>query len=219
MNKHYYLVIDTETANGMDDPLTYDIGFAIIDRSGTIYETYSFVVRDIFYDMSDVMQSAYYNKKIPRYIIDIENGSRTVLDFMQIWWCIRQLCHQYPIKAIIAHNARFDVRALNTTVRYLTKSKYRFFFPYKIEIWDTLRMARQIIGTQKRYKKFCEKNGYICKNGRVRLTAEILYRYITNDINFVESHTGLEDVLIEKEIFVKCIRAKKKMEKRAFVRK
>ena len=34
MNKHYYLVIDTETANGMNDPLTYDIGFAIIDRSG-----------------------------------------------------------------------------------------------------------------------------------------------------------------------------------------
>ena len=219
MNKHYYLIIDTETANTVKDPLTYDIGFAIIDRNGTIYETYSFIVRDVFYNMSDIMQTSYYNKKIPQYVNDIQNGSRVVLNFMQIWWFIRQLCSKYPIKAIIAHNAPFDVRALNTTIRYLTKSKYRYFFPYKVEIWDTLRMARQIIGTQKRYKKFCEKNGYICGNGRVRLTAEILYRYIINDINFVESHTGLEDVLIEKEIFVKCIRAKKKMEKRAFVRK
>jgi hypothetical protein len=40
---------------------------------------------------------------------------------------------------------------------------------------------------------------------RPRLTAEVLYRYITGDNSFIESHTGLEDVTIEKEIFLKCM--------------
>jgi hypothetical protein len=49
--------------------------------------------------------------------------------------------------------------------------------------------------------------------GRVRATAEILYRYITLNTDFIEDHTGLEDVLIEKEIFAKCMAQHKKMRK------
>jgi len=52
--------------------------------------------------------------------------------------------------------------------------------------------------------------------GRPRATAEILYKYISGDIDFAEDHTGLEDVLIEKEIFAKCVRQHKKMRKTAF---
>ena len=35
--KKFYMVLDTETANGLDDPLVYDIGFAIIDKKGQVY--------------------------------------------------------------------------------------------------------------------------------------------------------------------------------------
>lgn len=45
------------------------------------------------------------------------------------------------------------------------------------------------------------------------LRAEILYKYITNTPDFIESHTGLEDVMIEYKIFVHCCRQHKKMEK------
>ena len=43
-------------------------------------------------------------------------------------------------------------------------------------------------------------------NKSVKLTAEILYRYISGKQDFVEAHTGLEDVQIEKEIFAECWR-------------
>ena len=120
------------------------------------------------------------------------------------------------VKAIIAHNARFDYRSTTRTQRYLTKSKYRFFLPYGIEIWDTLKMAQDTICKQKSYVQWAKDNGFCTKNGRPKATAEILYRYITGQKNFIENHTGLEDVLIEKEIFSHCIRQKKKMRKRAF---
>ena len=65
-----FIVIDTETANTLDDPFTYDIGFAVVDIEGNVYEKYSFVVADIFLD-KELMKSAYFADKIPQYWEDI----------------------------------------------------------------------------------------------------------------------------------------------------
>lgn len=213
MKKHYYIVLDTETANGLDCPLTYDIGFAVIDRKGHVYETHSYIVKDIFFDRPELMQSAYYKDKIPKYLNDIENGTRQVKTFFQIRKIIWDIIKKYDIKAVMAHNMRFDLNALNNTVRYISKSLVRYFFPFKVEMWCTLAMARSTIARQVTYKMFCEENKFLNRYGKVRLTAEILYRFITQNINFVEAHTGLEDVLIEKEIFTRCERQHKKMQR------
>ena len=34
--KEMYLVIDTETCNSVDEPLPYDVGYAICDRNSNI---------------------------------------------------------------------------------------------------------------------------------------------------------------------------------------
>ena len=36
--KKYYLVVDVETANSTQEALVYDLGFAICDKKGNIYE-------------------------------------------------------------------------------------------------------------------------------------------------------------------------------------
>ena len=209
----YFLTIDTETANNIDNPFVFDIGGAIHDKQGNVMETFSFIVKEVFYGMPDLMAECFYQSKLPTYRAQIEQGFRQVKSWYEIRTHIHKLCDKYSVKAIIAHNMRFDYRSTNTTQRYLTYSKYRYFFPKDIPLWDTLSMARDTIVKQKTYIRFCKNNGYCTKNGKPRATAEILYRYITNDVDFTESHTGLEDVLIEKEIFVKCIRQHKKMKR------
>ena len=57
------------------------------------------------------------------------------------------------------------------------------------------------------------------ESGRLRKTAEILYRFISGDTEFEESHTGLEDVLIEAEIMFYCYRQHKPMRKALFENK
>ena len=42
--KNYYMVFDTETSNSLDDPIMYDLGGAIIDKKGQVYETFSFII-------------------------------------------------------------------------------------------------------------------------------------------------------------------------------
>ena len=48
---------------------------------------------------------------------------------------------------------------------------------------------------------------------QVRKTAEIIWRYLTDDVTFEEEHTGLADGEIEAPIFAECIRQHKAMEK------
>ena len=198
------IVIDTETTNSIDDPLCYDVGFTVIDFFGSVFERHSYVVKDIFFD-EELMKSAYFKDKIPQYLEDIKEGKRIVKSFYEIKMIFRKVAEKYCVEKVVAHNARFDYRSLNLTQRFLTSSKYRYFFPYSTEIWDSLKMSRETLKTDEAYENFCYENNYLTKRLCRRYTAEILYKFISNNTNFKESHTALEDVEIEKEIVLFCV--------------
>lgn len=216
----YRIVLDTETAPLNKDlekvtpqnMLVYDVGYAIVDKRGHVYKTRSFVNRDVFIGEKDLMKSAYYANKIPQYWDGLKNGTKKMAHFDTIRRILLEDIKEYNVTQIYAHNARFDVGALNNTMRYLTKSKYRYFFPKNVTIYDTLKMSRQVVGNTPTYRRFCKENGYTTKRGAVRLTAEILYRYISHEHDFTEVHQGLDDVMIEKEIMAFCYRKHKKMD-------
>ena len=199
-----YIMLDTETTNSLDDPICYDVGFAVVDKEGTIYETHSFVVAEVFLN-EELMESAYFIEKVPQYWEDIKKGTRKLAKFNTIRKVLAETMKKYNTNIVIAHNARFDYRSTAKTQRYLTKSKYRYFLPYGTEVWDTLKMAREVLKNDVDYDNFCYNNNYVTKRGCKRFTAEILYRFFTGDNDFVESHTGLEDVTIEKVIFAECM--------------
>lgn len=222
--KTYVMVLDTETCNSyvdetgklvLDDSLVYDTGFSIVDLHGNVYEEHSYIVDDVFMKMKELMKTAYYADKIPQYWADIWRDDRKVITFKELKWLIRDKIKQYNITAVACHNARFDVNALNKTERWLTKSKLRYFFPNNVEIWDTLMMANSILSNRASYKKFCTDNGYLTKHStpRPQLTAEVIYRFIKKDTSFIESHTALEDVQIEREIMWYCFNRKVPMKK------
>ena len=197
---------DTETTNDIECPICYDIGFSVIDLStGELLENHSYVVADVFCD-KELMSSAYFADKIPQYREDIKNGYRTLRRWATIRSIVRDIMTQYGIDTVIAHNARFDYLSTVTTQRYLTSSKWRYFFPYGTKFVCTLKMARQTFAKDDDYIAFCTENDYLTTYGKPRLTAEIIYRYLTDDLDFVESHTGLEDVAIETAILFECLK-------------
>ena len=222
--RHVYgIVLDTETANTIQDEngldmtnvLFYDLGFQLVDSHGRTYgKKFSFVNSDIFTHEAELMQSAYYAKKIPQYRADLASGKRILANTYEIRKALVDIINKYDCKFVCAHNARFDYNSLNNTQRWTTKSRFRYFLPYGLEWWDTLKMARSVMGKMPTYQRFCEENGYTTKTGKPRFTAEICYRFITKDNTFVESHTGLEDVEIETEILRYCHRQHKAMKKK-----
>lgn len=202
---HYYLVLDTETANGLDQPLVYDVGGVVTNKQGRIYERFSFVVRDIFVYERALMQTAYYANKIPEYIDDIHNKKRIMMDFFGIRHYILNLMKKYNITDVAAYNAHFDRNALNLTQRWTTKSRSRYFFPYGTNFICIWNMACQTLCQRKTYKEFCETNGLISNRGRnISTSAENVYRYLILNPEYEEEHKGLDDVLIETEIMRRC---------------
>ncbi len=216
--RKYYLMIDTETANGYPDinqSLCYDIGFAVVDKRGKIYEKYSYVCAEVFIDLKEAMKTAFFANKIPKYQADINNGTRKLATLHTIRNKVFQLYDKYNIEYAVAHNARFDCMALNNTVRYVTKSCWRYFLPYGMEWYDTLKMSTDILLKKPSYISFCEKNNFMTNHAspRPQLKAEVIHKFLTGDLDFVESHTGLEDVLIEANIFSYLNRQHKPMRK------
>lgn len=226
--KHYIIVLDTETCpldrtfEGVSpfNMFVYDIGWAVVDKKGTVYETKSYINRDIFMEEKELMKSSYYAEKLPRYWDDIKAGTRIVATWYNIRKDLWETMKRYNTKTVCAHNARFDDGSTKNTQRWLTKSKYRNFLPYGTEIWDTMKMANDVIAKTPTYRKFCFENGFVTKHKtpRPQVKAEVLYKYITGDLDFKESHTGLEDVLIEKEILRYCFAKHQKMRKKLYER-
>lgn len=220
--KKYFMVLDTETCPidrevqdvSPDNMLVYDFGFCIVDKKGKVYETGSYILSNIFFgELEDKMQSSYYANKIPNYFKQIATGERKVKTWRELSFILKKTIEKYNIKTVVAHNARFDFKAILNTKEYL-KEKYSLL-PY-MEWYDTLKMARSILGNMPTYKRFCENNGYLTKANQYRYTAEIIYRYLKFDNDFIEEHTGLEDCLIEKEIMAYCFKQHKKMNKLLF---
>lgn len=194
------LMLDTETTNSIDDPIVYDLGYEIFDLDGNLYDRNSFVNADVFCD-NELMASAFFVDKIPAYWSDIKRGKRELRSWRTITETLYKTIVDNDVKIICAHNARFDYRSIHLTQRYETSSRWRWVFPWGCEWWDTLTMAREILKDNAEYETFCVANNFTTANGKPRYTAEILYKFITNDLDFAESHTGLEDVQIERKIF------------------
>lgn len=218
----YRVVLDTETCpldkdfEGVDpnNMWVYDVGYAIVDKRGKVYRERSFINADIFLNEKLLMNSSYYANKIPQYWEDIKSGKRVLTSFYNIRKTLLEDIAEFEVEEIYAYNMRFDYLSLNNTERWLTKSQYRYFLTKDLVICDIMKMARDVIAPMPTYKRFCEEHGYMTKNNRVQLKAETVYKFITKDLDFIESHTGLEDVMIEKEILAYCYRQHKAMRKK-----
>ena len=120
-------------------------------------------------------------------------------------------CSEYfNIKEVWAYNASFDYTTLNNTVRYLSGSGCRWFLPYGVEVCDIWNVACQVLGRQKTFQWENIRNA---KNNLIT-SAERMFAYMTQDEDFEESHTGLEDAIIETKILIRCLKNHLKINKK-----
>lgn len=223
--RHYILVLDTETANttrnekgqlDTSSTLVYDCGWCVCDTKGNVYKEQSFVNTDVFERMASLMKSAYYGWKIPSYLQELACGQRSKATTYEIRQAMLADMAEYGITEVYAHNARFDLNSLNSTLRWTTKSVFRYWFPYGTVICDTLKMSRDVILKMPTYKAFCEQHNLLTATGRLSATAESLYAFIIKNPEFQEEHKGIDDVRIEREILWYCYRQHKAMRRTLF---
>jgi hypothetical protein len=122
------LVLDVEGVGEIKDALTYDVGGAIVDKSGHIYESFSFLVYDIFFNPEIDMKSAYYAEKIDTHYKPNIGKKFDVKKFNTVKFFIRDLIAKYNVKKVFAYNMAYDRRALNNTSKFITP-EYKWVLP------------------------------------------------------------------------------------------
>lgn len=212
----WFIVIDTETADSIQRPLLYDVGYKVMNRKGEISAVRSFVVYEIFVGQKEMMKSAYYAEKIPQYEVDLKSGERKLVRLYTVRKQILEDMENFKTNLVYAYNMSFDRRALNNDQAFTTENRYKYFFPYGTEFRCIWNMACQVLLARPSYIKFALKNGYVSEKGNILTNTEVCYRYITQDTTFEEAHKGLDDVNIEAEILLACYRQHKKMETKPY---
>ena len=212
--KKYFMVLDVETTNNdmtskFNDGLVYDIGFGIYDKQGNTYCERSYCVKEIFND-KNLMNSAYYKEKLPKYYEELKQGKREIKTILEIRKIVKKAIKYFNIEMVFAYNANFDYTTLNNSIRYITNSFVRWFFPYGVKIGDIWHIACQVLGTQKTFQFENVRN----ENGNLKTSAERMFAYISQNEEFEEEHIGISDVRIEKEILIRCLKSHKKIDKK-----
>lgn len=208
----WFIVLDTETANSIEFPLPYDIGYKVINRKGEVAVTRSMCIYEIYVGQPDLMTTAYYAEKLPEYEKELKRGDRQLVRLYTARQTILADMEKYKTNLVYAYNMGFDKRALNNDMKFITDNKYKNFFPKDTEFRCIWNMACQVLLARPSYIKFALKNGFVSEKNNILTSAECCYRYITKNIDFIEKHKGIDDVNIEIEILLACYRQHKKMD-------
>lgn len=200
--KNIYCTLDTETVGGAANPTgMYNLGAVIHDKDGNVFATTSVLMMEHYEDIS---KDDYAKKNFPVYIERLANGSiSAVTTEAEAVSIVRNLCHFYGVKYVMAYNSGFDF--CKTVCRDLLD---------EFEFIDLYLMALQTITHQKGFDKFCHEHNFIARSGKSCATGvEAVYAYITGNPSFKEEHTALSDAMNEMAIFVKCYSLHKRFTK------
>jgi hypothetical protein len=196
----YVMIFDTETT-GLDKPFCYDVGYFIVDTNGCFtVEQRHFVIEQVWHNLP-LFESAYYKDKRPQYVQLMRKRNAIMDKWGYVMQQIKRDLRKYNVTDAYAYNSDFDDKVFTFNCDWFKCNN-----PLEdIAIHDIWGYASQYITNTPDYRAFCEKYNFFTDTGNYKASAEIVYRYLMNDIEFEEKHMGLYDVLIESIILDNCI--------------
>lgn len=205
------IVLDVE---GTATARPYNIGYKVCDLQGNTILNRSYALPECIWEnltsciqceemthknIQDILADFGKPKELRKYTyITIENFKKILYHDIAV----------YGIKEIWAYNVAFDKGSLSRLLgnEFIILDNFVAFYDILPAITTTKLMSKS-------YVKFCQKNNYITEKGNILTKAEIVYRYLTGNNNFIEEHTGLADVEIEYKILLTAINSHKNFDK------
>ena len=194
------VVFDTETTS-LEKPFVYNIGYVIYNtETETALIERDFVVKQTW-NNRELFTTAYYTDKRDLYIRRMR-GKTAELEYLgRITQIMARDFAYHNVTAAFAYNSPFDDKVFTFNCEW-----YKVRNPFdNIPIYDIRGYVFKKIAFTDDYKEFCEENELFTESGNYSTTAENVYRFIKQDLNFDEEHTALADSKIELEILTTCV--------------
>ena len=205
------MFIDIETVGKVDSPIMYDLSITIKSiKTGKVLYKMCFIVANIFND-KDTMTSPFYTKandKFYRHKLGHSKLYQMKPNF-EIAEIVNQLIKDYGITTMIAYNCKFDrlgvdlfYERANETLELDKVDKVIPNLVKKLVLVDLWQWVYETMGKSQVYKDWCKANNFVTKKGTNYMSnVETVYKFISKDLDFIERHTGLEDLVAEMKIF------------------
>lgn len=200
------MVVDVETTRPGKDKKQhlFDVSFSIYSQETGIIGTAGYIIQE------NQNRVPYYVDRITRYTQYVEQGNYAVATFSQVMDSIAKVIEKYDVRYVTAYNASFDWGQIQKACELFGAS-----YPFtNVAKFDIMTAFAETIGRRNTYHKFCQDNGFLTEAGRCQIKAEVAYRYLVNNPQFVEEHTGYADSIIECYILERVLKQRKRLTKR-----
>jgi hypothetical protein len=214
MKQKTFLIADGETVGLGNRAYIFDFAYTIATRKTVILQR-DFLVRETLTNPA-VMLGALYNaqwrdmmggKIFTDYIPMLDNGETCLYSWREIIETMREDMATHNVDVFVAYNLGFDMRAIATTHKWIGQGgKVLNYRPDLLCLWE---FACTTVCNTRLYHDVARSQNWVSEADNVRTTAEKVYAYLTNNWDFVESHTALDDAVIETEILQRLLAKKK----------
>lgn len=196
------LIFDTETI-GLEKTFCYDLGYVIADTKGNILKEQSFIIEQIWSN-KPLFETAYYSTKKQLYIGKLRSRQSQLIKWGFACAKLINDIKQYNVKYAYAYNSNFDIRVFDFTCDWF-KTRNPLDYVQTFDIWGyTSALIQQ--GLAQDYVAFVAENGFITDSGNIQNNADTWGKFLLDDVEWVEEHTGLADAKIEKDILIECVK-------------
>lgn len=193
------IVFDTETTS-LEKPFCYNVGYVIYDTDNNEkLLSRDYVVEQVWHNPM-LFTTAYYADKREIYVSRMRGKKTKMEKFGYITQQMYRDIKDFEVEVGFAYNSSFDVSVFAYNCDW-----FKTINPLDIiKVIDIRGYVHHAVAFSEEFQNFCDTHGYFTESGNYSTTAETLYRYITNNTDFIEEHTALADSLIECEILTHC---------------
>lgn len=205
------IVLDVE---GYSTTRPYNVGYIVCDLYGNIYRKRSFALLPCIWENIQAMVRSHQAEdmtkaNVQEILQDIRKPKPlrkykpiSPEKFTEIF---ETDIHNFKIKRLFAYNVIFDKGSIQ---RLIGIDK---FLELNLEYCDIMSGIVQTKLLTEKYLYFCLDNNFLTDKGNFQTKAEVAIKYLTNNLNYKEEHTGLADVLDEHFLLMEAINSHKKI--------
>ena len=203
-------------------PLIYDIGWTITNRKGEIKESKQFLIAETF-SVPAIFNTAYYKEKRPIYLEMLRKNETSIKPWDEVMDLL--IADMGKVNGVGAFNSMFDFKKAIPFYQWeqiQRRSGARIadgernqpnpdfeaeifrFRARKYPLFDMWGLATTYLLNNSTYKNKCLEHSMLTNSGTFfKTSAESTFRYLCDKYDFMESHTALDDAIIESYILSK----------------
>lgn len=189
------IIFDTETVN-LTKCFTYNVGWVIYDTdTAEVLDRQDIVIEQVWHNLP-LFETAYYAEKRPLYVSAMKGKRAKMMKFGHAMRKLGKAITDFEVACGYAYNSPFDEKVFAFNCDW-----FKVGNPFDtIPVYDIRGLVHQAVAFTEDYQTFCDEHGFYTETGNYSTTAEIVYRYLKSDTEFIEAHTALSDAEIETEI-------------------